>query len=149
MRSEYAFSQVREQLHTMAVGILTDTVNMLGKEYKGKLYVTSHGEGDISKLETYLYEFHFFAKHIRVVFKMLGLKILKTEVLFDIEHKIYSDSPHSTKISFYAIDSEAEEERKKQILQFLAEVMEGIEPIRRFSLRNFKPSQTRKIAIKA
>jgi hypothetical protein len=146
MRNEYTFNQIKEQLQAFAVDILVDTANMFSKEYKGKLHVTSYEDGWISKIETELYEFRFYSKHVAVYFKISGGKVLKDSIWFDIEHKVYSDSPHSTKISFYCNMPKMEEERKAQILQFIAELMGDIKPERRFSLKNFpsKPRSTEK-----
>jgi hypothetical protein len=138
MRYEYTFKQVEEQLQNFAHRILVDTVNMLGEEYKGPLYVDSHGSGEISKLKVEFFEVRFYAKHASVTFKLLNGKILQNEVFFDIAHMIYSDSPHNSKISFYAMDEDLEK-RKSAILRFLAELMGNIKPDleHRFSLKKY------------
>lgn len=101
-------------------------------------------KGEISKLKVSLFEIRFYAKHASVTFKLLNGEKLKDEIFFDIAHMVYSDSPHNTKISFYAQDGNTED-RKTKILQFLAELMGNIKPIKpefRFSLQKFLNKET-------
>ena len=56
----------------------------------------------------------------------------------DIEHKIYINSPHSTKISYYAPEDAKEAKAKKErVEQFIADLMKGVKPKPRFSLAAF------------
>ena len=69
---------------------------------------------------------------------------------FDVEEKIYSDSPHNSKLSYSA----TKEEKQKQIElinAFVDKLMEGIVPEPRFSLPKYQAAQAkkRKASVKA
>jgi hypothetical protein len=130
MRSRFTFEQVEKQLQAFALGVLVDTANMLGKEYKGEFSAVSLEEAKIKRLKVDLYEFRFYNKHASVDFKILNGKVLKRPAWFDIEHKLYSDSPDSSKITYF-------DENKPLILQFIAELMGNEKPESRFSLPQY------------
>lgn len=137
MRSKYSFRQVEKQLQVFALDILVMTANMLRKEYKGEFAVSTFSDGFIKRLKVDKYEFRFYTKHVAVDFKLLGGKVLKRPVWFDIEHKLYTDSPDSSKITYF-------DENKPFVLQFLAELMGNEQPELRFSLQQYV--ENRKVA---
>ena len=139
MRSRYSFAQVEKAMQAFALDVLVMTANMLGKEYKGEFDVTTWSNGAVKRLKVDKYEFRFYNKHVSVDFKLLSGKVLKRPIWFDIEHKYYSDSPDSSKITFFE-DSEGVKDRychKDMILKFLAELMDGEKPELRFSLEQY------------
>ena len=58
---------------------------------------------------------------------------------FTIEEKIYANSSHSCRISFYC-NAEGVKETQSKIQAFIDELMAGIKPESRFSLKQLVPS---------
>jgi len=58
---------------------------------------------------------------------------------FTVEEKIYANTNHSSKISFYCDEKEVKDTKSK-IQTFIDELMAGIKPEPRFSLKQLVPS---------
>jgi hypothetical protein len=113
IRSEYSLEQFEEMLQRFAHTIP-----------KFEKVVAKGGETTIE----FRYDNNGKPKKIHVYVRNLA---------FSIEPKPYLDSNHITKISFdyYGEDVDAE---KRRISKWLAELMESVKPIARFSLAKMK-----------
>ena len=97
-------------------------------------------KGKIRELETDNWIFKFYSK--RVSFS--PCKLTKSSwgdgyynsPLWNcqVEEKLYTDSPHSSKIHFDVNEGEDERKKRKLILQFLDLLVKDIKPAQRFSL---------------
>lgn len=65
---------------------------------------------------------------------------------FDVEEKIYSDSPHSSKLHYDGVSIEDKKEQIRLINAFADKLMEGIVPEPRFNLSKYHAAQEAKKA---
>jgi len=56
---------------------------------------------------------------------------------FEVEEKIYSDSPHNSKLRYDGASKEEKAEQIRLINIFVDKLMEGVEPEQRFNLKDF------------
>lgn len=96
---------------------------------KAKINIDNH---KITLADTGDMFIRFFFKHVQVQKTLSSHNVL----YMDIEKKLYTNSNHSTKISFWTPDGK-EEKRKKQVEDFINKLMSGITPVPRFSLGNY------------
>jgi hypothetical protein len=119
-----------------------------------KILVRSNGPGNLSEVEDGDYAIRFYASHIGFAYMPKGKWDDPDTISFDVEEKLYLNSNHSTKISFFSpelgvkydkefhrsIDEKetaAEmKRREKKVLEFIEKLMvdANIKPIPRFSL---------------
>lgn len=91
----------------------------------------------IKKAEAYPYNFDFRRKTITVNYKHYGAP---DHWHFVLEEKIYSDSPHNSKLHYDVASDATKADKQKQIdliNSFVDKLMEGIEPEQRFNLKKF------------
>lgn len=125
----------------------------------GDLLVKAYSKGRLSEVNTGIYHFKFYAKHLSYSYSPDGSYNHPKRIDIDIEEKYYSTSRDCTKISFYSpefkenkpnVDSwdqkvdhkktDAEKKRRqKQINTFLEKLMKeaGLKPEPRFSLQEY------------
>jgi len=126
----------------------------------GDLLVKAYSKGRLSEVNTGIYHFKFYAKHLSYSYSPDGSYNHPDRIDIDIEEKYYSTSRDCTKISFYSpeiknedikddfgfaylVDHEktdAEKKRRqKKINEFLEKLMNeaGLKPIPRFSLKQY------------
>jgi hypothetical protein len=76
-----------------------------------------------------------------------------THFYFEVEEKIYSDSPHNSKLIYVSQTDKAATKKQIDVINAFADkLMEGIKPEPRFSLAAYKAAQdkkTKKIKIDA
>lgn len=127
IRSHFSFEQFEAVLqklaHEMAVDLLT--------ELKGKNISIRADKGRLIYVLTDAIDFRFFASHLSFS-KQTG-KTQNGGLAFEIENKEFSTSNHRSKISFWA-DEKDINAKQKLIEDFLAKLMQGIEPEPRFKL---------------
>ena len=137
IRSEFTYHQFEEVLQALAYKTALETMQTM----KCKQATIKTKGKELTLLETDNWIFKFYSK--RVSFSPVELR--KSEYSSGgyhtwpkwnciIEEKMYSDSPHSSKIHFDVNDNENESEKRKLIMEFIDMVMEGVKPVHRFSL---------------
>lgn len=145
IRSEFAFKQFEEKLQALAYKTALEIITNIKACKEGEFKVR---KGEIYKLETDTWQFTFYAK--RVSFSPTKLKkstwsesgtYIWPLWSCTVEEKLYSDSPHSSKIHFDVDDNENLEEKRAKIMTFLDELMAGVTPVHRFSLKTVPASK--------
>lgn len=90
--------------------------------------------GEIALVETDEISIRFQARisvYSRVGTTVAGLSI--GQVSFTIEPKLYANSNHSTRISYYPTEGQ-EKQQEAKITAFIERIMAGVKPVPRFSL---------------
>jgi len=120
----------------------------------GEVLVKAHSPGRLSEVSDGVHTIRFYANHLSFTYLPSGRWEDPAAFNFDIEEKLYLNSNHSTKISFYSPEvgveydkqwnrsinqkkTEAEKiRREKKILEFIDKLMAeaSIKPIPRFRL---------------
>ena len=119
----------------------------------GNLLVKAYSKGRLSEVNTGIYHFKFYAKHLSFSYSPDGTYNHPDHIDIDVEEKYYSTSRDCTKISFFSPEihkkdswivdhkkTDAEKKRRqKKIQEFLEKLMKeaGLKPEPRFSLRNY------------
>ena len=119
----------------------------------GDLLVKAYSKGRLSEVNTGIYHFKFYAKHLSYSYSPDGTYNHPDRIDIDIEEKYYSTSRDCTKISYFvyekwdpdeekaeAINKKRHKAAKKKINEFLEKLMKeaGLKPIPRFSLKKYK-----------
>ena len=141
------FSMVFQKLaHKKAIEAVTSLES-------GNLLVKAYSKGRLSEVNTGIYHFKFYAKHLSYSYNPDGTYNHPDNIDVDIEEKYYSTSRDCTKISFYSPEihvkdgwatdhkkTDAEKKRRQnKINDFLEKLMKdaGLKPIPRFSLEKY------------
>lgn len=91
----------------------------------------------VTRIETDDTSIRFYLKHVKV-----GKTLSSHDWMgFEIEKKLYTNSNHCSKISFWAPEGE-EKKKKKQVEAFIDELMSDVTPIARFSLEKYTDTST-------
>jgi len=151
LRSLFSFEQFETVMQKLAHKIAIEAVTNLKS---GEILVKSHSPGRLSEVNTGVHTIRFYANHLSFTYQPKGTWDDPDTISFDVEEKLYLNSNHSTKISFYSpevgvtydkgwnrsIDQEKTEaektRREKKILEFIDKLMAeaSIKPIPRFAL---------------
>ena len=154
IRSQFSFKQFEEALQKLAHKAAIEAVTNLDK---GQITIKTFGSNpnQFSEVSVGKETFRFYLRHASYTHTHSGT--MDDYFSFDVEEKLYLSSNHCTKISFYSpehyienrtyepgvdeVDHEKTDaerkKREKKILAFIDELMKGVKPVPRFTLKGF------------
>ena len=137
VRSDFTYQQYEKALQALAYKLALDAIRQMNnKEAK---FRTSGKE--MEEIQTDTWHIRFYSKHVSFspgrMKKWTGYgegTYFSAEWGCQVEEKLYTDSPHSSKIHFDVNQGEDEMKKRKLILEFLNMLMKDIKPAQRFVL---------------
>jgi len=143
LRSEFTIEQFKEAFQKHAYQVALAALQNLPSTQPSSNYtygslVIAASQGKIDKVST-TNEFVEIESGISYGIKDPMSKY-DSSLQFHIEEKIYTNSPHSTKISFYC-DAKEVKINEKKIQATIDKIMEGVKPDRRFKLTDVPKSE--------
>jgi hypothetical protein len=163
-RSLFTFEQFSKVFQKLAHKLAIEAVTLK----PGRITIKTFESRELSEVSTKDHTIRFYFSHFSFSYHPGGRDVHPDAVSFDIEEKLYTTSPHCTKISFYSpeyrktegpkvkgrwgfekfpVDHEKtdaeKKRRKKRIEDFLEKLMKeaGIKPVARFSLKEYPRSK--------
>jgi hypothetical protein len=150
IRSDFAYQQYEKVIQALAYETALEAIqNLKTKNFTMKLRTE---KGAIRELETDNWTFKFYSKHVsfspcKLTKSSWGDRYYNSPLWnCQVEEKLYTDSPHSSKIHFDVLDGEDLAKKREPILGFLNKLMAGVKPVQRFSLGNLpKPEMVKSL----